>query len=405
MDLHYFVDPSATDPIFAPEPASTTAHHTTGCSHEDDVQIQVNHRDDLKWQHLCDPALRIDLMAWAPERRIVSPDLETFWNTSPIDPHYSTILRTSLPAAEASDADTSQLPPSLMDLPRLCCLAAGGVVQHAKAAVLAWDILYAALHLLDTIEDEDRPDGPWAQWGVGPAINITTGLLVSSSQALETLEDDGVCPRRARAIRRDFNQTILAMCSAQHNDLTLYQPTLEQCWQIADAKSGAFFALACRVGIQLATGDQQTIDRFGEFGRHLGMIIQIGDDISGLWSTDAAKSDFHAGERWTLPIAYAMRMCSDSDRALLQHYIRSAPTDLAAETLARNLIIKTGAVLYLVREAHEHYRQACDILREAGIVPAARDALQAMLDTCLLKESSDSPYEPAASSLTISKTA
>jgi geranylgeranyl diphosphate synthase type I len=409
MDLHCFVDPMASDPILTTDaaPATTQSHVAAyGCS-EDDRQTprHAHHRDDLDWQHLSDPALRMELLAWAPERRSVSPDLDTFWDTSSIDPRYSSILRTGLPPTDAADGPAAQLPPSLMDLPKLCCLAAGGNVQQTKAAVLAWNILYAALHLLDSIEDDDRPDGPWAQWGVGPAINITTGLLISSSQALETLEDDGVPAQTARSIRRAFNQTILTMCSAQHDDLTLHQPTLEQCRQIADAKSGAFFALACRVGAQLAGADQQAIERFAEFGRHLGMIIQIGDDISGLWSTEADNSDFHAGERWTLPIAYAMQMCSDADRALLQHYIQRAPIDSTAEQLARALIIETGAVLYLVREARRHYQRAEAILREVGIVPAARETLQTMLSGCLLKHSADTLHDHAASPVTLSKTA
>ncbi len=46
-------------------------------------------------------------------------------------------------------------------------------------------------------------------------------------------------------------------------------PDLATCWQIAEAKSGAAFALACYAGARLATSRSDTLDAFLRFGRDL----------------------------------------------------------------------------------------------------------------------------------------
>jgi len=59
----------------------------------------------------------------------------------------------------------------------------------------------------------------------------------------------------------------------------LPNPTLEQWMQIAGAKSGAFFRLACHAGAAVATDQSATQDAFGDYGFRLGCLLQILDDL------------------------------------------------------------------------------------------------------------------------------
>jgi geranylgeranyl diphosphate synthase type I len=398
MDLVRFVQTVVTDSVFASQMQQDSLNTlNTLCASLDastKEAILALYRDDMPSQRLCNPALNLSLLAWAPIERSAPPDIQALWGPSKIDARYLDALHTSLPQQPLPQTDQRQAP-SLMNLPRLCCAVAGGDPQQSQALVAAWEILYTALHLLDSIEDGDRPDGAWAQWGMGPAVNITTGLLASSNQALEELVDSAVSAQTARAIRSDFNQTLLTMCAGQHDDLTMRRPTLDECRQIAEAKSGRFFALASRSGARLATDDQQVIERFGEFGFHLGMLIQIGDDLSGLWSTEEAFSDLQSGERWTLPVAYAMSTASAEDRSALQAYLQAAAADSVAEELARRLIIKSGAVFFMLAEARRHYLHAQTILLQLAPSTADRDALLALLDAYMPVETTTSACSPA----------
>jgi geranylgeranyl pyrophosphate synthase len=237
--------------------------------------------------------------------------------------------------------------------------------------------------LLDHVEDGDVLDEPWAGLGPGPTLNITSGILFSAMSRLDTLEGAGVHATTVRDIKQDFYQTLLRMCAGQHADLTLAEPTLEQCWQVADAKSGAFFGLACRAGARLATSDVGCIDLFSQFGHHFGLLIQIGDDLSGLWASDTTPSDLRSGQPWTLPIAYALTTVADDDRLRLRTCLGLAAVDGAAEEEAQRIAIKAGAVLYLAIEAQRHYQRAQAALRRAVPPSAAREALIELLDASL----------------------
>lgn len=391
MDLVRLVQNIVTDSSFAAQMQHDTARMlNTVCSALDDDAKEAMLAiccDQGEWLRLCNPALKLSLLAWAPPAPASSPQMHMLIDTSKTDARYVDALHASLPGNHPPQPNSHQ-PPSLMSLPNLCCSVAGGEEQQAHTIAVAWQILYKALHILDAIEDDDRPDGAWAQWGMGPAINITTGLLTSSHEALETLLDAGVSAQTARRIRNDFNQTILTMCAGQHNDLTMRQPTLDECWQIAEAKSGHFFALASRSGARLATEDQQVIDQCGQFGFHLGMLIQIGDDLSGLWSTSESFSDLRDADRWTLPIAYAMSTASLEDRKMLTACLQVAASDSVAEAQARGLIIKTGAVLYLMAEARRHYQHAKTCLLQLASTTPTCDALLALLQSYLPGETS-----------------
>jgi geranylgeranyl pyrophosphate synthase len=289
------------------------------------------------------------------------------------------VLHTLARPKSSGNEEALSSPLSLSMLPTLCCAAAGGTLQVSEGVTQAWTLLYAALHILDSIEDEDAVDKSWAHWGKGPAINLSTGLIASTGSLLCTLEQAEIPPDAAQHIRRQFFHVLLHMTAGQHADLTLHEPTLEQCWQIAAAKSGAWFGLACHAGARIVTEDARQLEHFQRFGHHLGMLVQIGDDIDGLWVRDGAQSDLTNWPRWTLPVAYAMLVLDGSQRDQLYKYIRAASTDPDAEEKARSLTIRSGAVLYLIVEAHQHYNQAYQALLAAAEASTARDELLAVL--------------------------
>lgn len=268
---------------------------------------------------------------------------------------------------------------SILDLPLLCAQALGGQPQVSAIVTSAWQMLYSALHLLDNIEDNDTPDRTWTRWGTGATLNLTTGLLASTSLTLDLLEDQQIAASALRAICRDFHQTVLEMCGGQHDDLTLSEPTLEDCWRIASAKSGRFFELACRAAARSAAASPSVAEQFGAFGQHLGVLTQITDDISGLWSWERSESDLRQVQRWTLPVAYAMSVLDPAARGQLQALLAAAGTDAAAEATAREMIIASGALLYLTTQAQAHHQAAIELLQQITQPSATQTALRALL--------------------------
>ncbi len=229
-------------------------------------------------------------------------------------------MRLSLSSGNAQAADS---PPrhSWLALPGLCCQAAGGDPKDADNVAAAWVLLYTAAHLFDSVQDGDPADPWWQALGSGPAINVATGLLTSAWLVLAQLE---IQRQVVQQLIQDFQQTVMHMASGQHLDLTDRRPSLRSAWAIAEAKSGAFFGLACRSGARLADAPRQVTDLYGEYGFNLGLIVQIGDDLEDVQAGRSAAP---------LPVAYCREMALGKDDGGAQLYLATKLAQFRARAL------------------------------------------------------------------------
>jgi geranylgeranyl diphosphate synthase type I len=239
-------------------------------------------------------------------------------------------------------------------------------------------MLYAALHILDDVEDGDAGDAFGPRCEASQRLNASTGLLLSATLILDELRERGVPRATITLLQADLQRTVLGMCGGQHDDLTLDESSLERAWQIAELKSGAFFSLACRLGARLATDDPHRLGAYALYGHHLGLLIQVGDDWSDL-RPQKGSSDLARGHAATVPVAYALEVLSGKKRARLCAALAAAPESPDAEAEALRLIEGAGAELYLVTQSVLHQRQAALALEKACPRSGARDELAQLL--------------------------
>ncbi len=232
----------------------------------------------------------------------------------------------------------------------------------------AWLLLYASAHLFDSVQDGDPPDKWWSTLGSGVAINVACGLLTSAWAVLSEIEAGWI-----RSVRIDFAHTILRMGSGQHLDLTASQPSLEKAWQLAEAKSGAFFALACRSGARVAGAPPAHVDRYGDYGLNLGLMMQIADDAADL---QAAPETFQAP---ALPVAYSLETASPRDR---QHMARSLETgsDRVGREQLQATLARNGTALYLSTKLAQFRARGVAALENASARRPAADRLLSLLE-------------------------
>lgn len=274
-------------------------------------------------------------------------------------------------AFPAEEEDT----PSLL-LPILCCEAAGGDEHQATALAAAWFLLCLAAKVLDDIEDGDFHRAPWSTINTPQAINAATGLIFASQLALIHLPKIGAGRKLALSLIEDFNRTALRMCSGQHADLTEESGfSLERYFQIVGAKSGEFFSLACRAGALLGTDE---VAPYSDFGYNLGVLIQICDDLEGIWNPKG-RSDLAAGKR-TLPIIYALTAAPPNVRERLERLLVKATSEPKAEEEATRIITELGAPHYLLVEAQIRRQRAEAALRSTGRPSPACRQLMALLN-------------------------
>lgn len=275
-------------------------------------------------------------------------------------------MRQSLSSGSDGDAGQPRFP--FLSLPGLCSQAVGGAPEQAAEVSAAWVLLYAAAHLYDAVQDHDPPDPWWEALGDGVAINVATGLLSSAWLVLNRTQGP---PQIVRTIREDFSRTVLQMCSGQHLDLARQLLPLERAWAAAEAKSGAFFALACRAGARIGGANQRAIDALAEYGRNLGLMLQIADDLSDLHDLPEPASIP------ALPVAYCMEIAAPEHRTRLMRTAQRS--DPAVGLGSRQLLSESGTALYLQTKLTLHRARAQEALESAHAIPPANYQLADLL--------------------------
>lgn len=218
-------------------------------------------------------------------------------------------------------------------LPLLSCEAAGGDPIRAIPVSAAWHLLHCAAHLLDDVVDEAP-----LSLETGQAVNAAVTLIFLAQVSLTTLcttivscaSESAVEAERVVALVHTFNTATARMAEGQGADLAWDEETatLDDYWRVAGAKTGEFFALACRAGAMLGTDDQTEIDLYATFGYHLGMLVQLGDDLQALWRP-RGRDDLITASR-TLPVVYALTVAPPETRTHLRALLRRALEDPVA---------------------------------------------------------------------------
>lgn len=168
----------------------------------------------------------------------------------------------------------------LIYLPSLSCEAFGIDPRRSVGVTAAWFLLYVSAYLLDKVEDQELIGNDRNKLGI--TTNLSTGMIFVAEWILNHLELDCVDPGTAWDLQQAFQEAVLSVCSGQHMDLSESTPDLSVCWNIAERKSGSAFGLACYSGSRLATRQSDVLRSMQSFGRQLGTIVQISDDLEDL---------------------------------------------------------------------------------------------------------------------------
>jgi hypothetical protein len=244
-------------------------------------------------------------------------------------------------------------------LPSLCCQACGEPAERTIGVSLAWFLLQVSANLLDKVEDRELASIQSAPSDASILTNLTTGMILVAQWILNHLELDRVDGGTAWDIQRAFHETILSVCSGQHLDLSADAPDLTTCWQIAEAKSGAAFALACYAGARLATNRSDVLDAFLFFGRELGTIVQIDDDLEDLANIGAHCSSWRMKK--TLVSAYLKFVESSASSTRENNRAISTIPNASHEPIG------SGSVLYLQLEKLKYATLAENALKRLNL--------------------------------------
>lgn len=284
--------------------------------------------------------------------------VQQLWRDQALDPAYMAVMSRLCPLSDLAPAPRAL---SLGNLPRWICVGAGGQPAHIIPVTAAWNLLLRAFAFFDNVEDGDIAcdDPRFAAW-----LNAALGLIFTASSAMYRLEEYGVDRALAAEVRRHFFPALLPLLNGQHQDLTAARPTLDEYWRIAAAKIGTPFGLACWTAARLAGASTAVAARWQTFGRELGVLAQIKDDLQDLWDSAHTASDISRVHPTALPVVYALSVLPMGEQEALQSALSHAQDDPAQAAWALQCIVESGAGLYLVVQSNLHYQRLTDALTE-----------------------------------------
>ncbi|MPZ48341.1 MAG: polyprenyl synthetase family protein [Dehalococcoidia bacterium] len=217
--------------------------------------------------------------------------------------------------------------------PSLCllaCDAMGGDIEQALPIAAAIEMIHNFSLIHDDIEDGDelryhRP-ALWSVYGRDQAIAAGIALWTLAYQTLNRSFDRGLAADRVLGARRILNQACSEMIEGQHLDLSYElrtDITMPDYIEMISRKTAALLSAALQAGALVAGADADEIERFGVFGRQLGLAFQIRDDILGIWGEGTATgkpvgADI-ARKKKSLPIVQAFEQVVGPDRDLLRN--------------------------------------------------------------------------------------
>ncbi len=270
--------------------------------------------------------------------------------------------------------------------PTLCllsCEAVGGDAKHALPAAAALELVHNFSLVHDDIEDDDevRHHRPtvWAEYGVERGIVAGVALWNLAYQGLDHSIDVGVPAERILAARKVLTDACNEMIEGQHLDISYEsraRVSLSDYFEMIARKTGALISASVQAGALLGGSSEDEVEKFGLFGKNLGISFQIRDDVLGIWGEGSATgkpvgADI-AKKKKSLPIVHAFEHVVGPDRALLRAAYEKPALDESdiADVLD---ILQRWNVRYFAGGLAEDYRaKAMAALAQTHITSSAR---------------------------------
>ena len=195
---------------------------------------------------------------------------------------------------------SAPLPPVAI-LPLINCQAVNGQARDAvpvSAALIAAEV---SLRISDDLQDKDRPQQLWEQIGEARAWNYAAALQALS---FEILSRSAFSPQIILSVSQLFIEAYLHITAGQERDLAGMADTIEAYWRTMELKTATAFSAACKAGAMVGSDDPQLMAACHAFGHHVGLAVQIFNDMESIWQPDGT-SDLKRG-KITLPLMYGL---------------------------------------------------------------------------------------------------
>ncbi|MGW1870083.1 family 2 encapsulin nanocompartment cargo protein polyprenyl transferase [Streptomyces mauvecolor] len=264
--------------------------------------------------------------------------------------------------------------------------ALGGRPETAVQAAAAVELVHNFTLLHDDVIDEDatrrhRPTA-WTVFGTPDAIVVGDALL---ALALRLIADDDHPASSAASAR--LAACVIELCAGQQADCAFehrgpQDVSLDECLDMAMAKTGALLGCACALGALYAGAGEEEVAAMDAFGREAGLAFQLIDDLIGIWGdpgrTGKPVGADLAAHKKSLPVVAALGSGTPAAADLAELY--RAPMGAAAVRRAAEAVDLAGGRDWAQMHAADRMARAVDHLSRAVPDPTAAGELLALAE-------------------------
>lgn len=285
--------------------------------------------------------------------------IESTLAKSEVSAEYQTMILKALPLF--STEKYSDKNERWLLLPELCHIACGGEEALVDPISAAWYLFYVAAFLMDHAEDSLEGIDQTTPISAGKMINIASGQFFLANLILaDFLQAEPISAARSNIVKA-FQTQLLRMCDGQNLDLITPNYTLRKYYEIIQQKSGTFFSLACWSGARLATQQDEILNAYAEFGKHLGVLIQVLDDLEDWRELQSGNGKLESTKyQRILPALYTAEVIPSEKWRRFQQIIEELSTGNEEGLLEEymDIIEKAGAGLYMLTIMMREYDSA-----------------------------------------------
>ena len=255
----------------------------------------------------------------------------------------------------------------------------GKVTSVAQYAAVGLELLHTASLVHDDVVDESGERR--GQASVNASYNNKVAVLVGDyilSTALlniaRTNDCDIVCDL-AELGRTLSNGEILQLTNIANTNFSE-----EVYFEVIKQKTAALFEACAVIGAKAGGADKQAVEAARAFGRNVGVIFQIRDDIFDYYqSADLGKptgNDMAEG-KLTLPVLYALNTTVDSQMAALARKVKARNVSAEEIALLVEFTKNNGGIAYAEQKMAECKALTDGFINQYIAQPQLQDALKA----------------------------
>ena len=258
----------------------------------------------------------------------------------------------------------------------------GGISSVTQHSAVGLELLHTASLVHDDVVDESMERR--GQASVNAEYNNKVAVLVGDyvlSTALLNValtNNTHIVQSLAELGRTLSNGEILQLSNIQNSEFSE-----EVYYEVIKMKTAALFEACCEIGAMSANATEEDLEKAKTFGRNLGIIFQIRDDIFDYYdSKEIGKptgNDMAEG-KLTLPVLYALNSTEDEEMKAIARKVKSR--DVSQEEISRLVAFTkaNGGIEYAEQKMLELRSQCLQFIDAESVTEEIRIALTAYID-------------------------